>query len=36
MFWNGYIAWRKDAPIEHGSLYSRWRRSLTTLLSRST
>ena len=25
-FWNGYIARRKDAPIEHGSLYSRWRR----------
>lgn len=24
-FWNGYIAHRKDAPIEHGSLYSRWR-----------
>jgi hypothetical protein len=25
-FWNGYIAYRKDVPIEHGSLYSRWRR----------
>jgi hypothetical protein len=25
-FWNGYIAHRKDARIEHGSLYSRWRR----------
>jgi hypothetical protein len=25
-FWNGYIARRKDALIEHGSLYSRWRR----------
>ena len=25
-FWNGYIARREDAPIEHGSLYSRWRR----------
>jgi hypothetical protein len=25
-FWNGYIAHRKDASIEHGSLYSRWRR----------
>jgi hypothetical protein len=25
-FWNGYIAQRKGAPIEHGSLYSRWRR----------
>ena len=25
-FWNGYIAYRKDAPIEHGSLWSRWRR----------
>ncbi len=25
-FWDGYIAYRKDAPIEHGSLYSRWRR----------
>ncbi|NGO50164.1 hypothetical protein [Allomesorhizobium camelthorni] len=25
-FWNGYIARRKDARIEHGSLYSRWRR----------
>jgi hypothetical protein len=25
-FWAGYIAHRKDAPIEHGSLYSRWRR----------
>jgi hypothetical protein len=24
-FWNGYIARREDAPIEHGSLYSRWR-----------
>ena len=24
-FWNGYIAYRKDARIEHGSLYSRWR-----------
>ncbi len=25
-FWNGYIAHRKDVAIEHGSLYSRWRR----------
>jgi hypothetical protein len=25
-FWKGYIARRKEAPIEHGSLYSRWRR----------
>jgi hypothetical protein len=25
-FWNGYIAHRKDVRIEHGSLYSRWRR----------
>lgn len=25
-FWNGYIARRKDVRIEHGSLYSRWRR----------
>jgi hypothetical protein len=25
-FWDGYIAYRKDAPIDHGSLYSRWRR----------
>lgn len=25
-FWNGYIAHRKGVPIEHGSLYSRWRR----------
>jgi hypothetical protein len=25
-FWTGYIARRKDAAIEHGSLYSRWRR----------
>jgi hypothetical protein len=25
-FWNGYIAHRKDVPIERGSLYSRWRR----------
>jgi hypothetical protein len=25
-FWNGYIASRKDVRIEHGSLYSRWRR----------
>ena len=25
-FWNGYIDHRGDAPIEHGSLYSRWRR----------
>lgn len=24
--WNGYIAHRKGVPIEHGSLYSRWRR----------
>jgi hypothetical protein len=24
-FWGGYIARRKDARIEHGSLYSRWR-----------
>lgn len=24
-FWNGYIARRRDAPIEHGSLWSRWR-----------
>jgi len=25
-FWNGYIACRRPVPIEHGSLYSRWRR----------
>ncbi|MBS3649577.1 hypothetical protein KEU06_13255 [Pseudaminobacter sp. 19-2017] len=25
-FWDGYIARRDDARIEHGSLYSRWRR----------
>lgn len=25
-FWDGYIARREDAPIEHGSLYSRWRK----------
>jgi hypothetical protein len=25
-FWDGYIAYRKNAPIDHGSLYSRWRR----------
>ena len=25
-FWNGYVVRRKNAPIEHGSLYSRWRR----------
>ena len=25
-FWDGYIAYGKDAPIDHGSLYSRWRR----------
>jgi hypothetical protein len=25
-FWNGYIALRQDVRIEHGSLYSRWRR----------
>jgi hypothetical protein len=25
-FWNGYIARRQDGLIEHGSLYSRWRR----------
>jgi hypothetical protein len=25
-FWNGYIVRRKDVRIEHGSLYSRWRR----------
>ena len=25
-FWDGYIAYRKDVPIDHGSLYSRWRR----------
>ena len=24
-FWDGYIALRNDARIEHGSLYSRWR-----------
>jgi hypothetical protein len=24
-FWDGYVARREDAPIEHGSLYSRWR-----------
>lgn len=24
-FWDVYIARRKDAPIVHGSLYSRWR-----------
>lgn len=25
-FWDGYIARREDATIEHGSLWSRWRR----------
>ena len=25
-FWDGYIARREDAPIVHGSLWSRWRR----------
>jgi hypothetical protein len=25
-FWNGYVARREASPIEHGSLYSRWRR----------
>ena len=25
-FWDGYIALRRPVPIEHGSLYSRWRR----------
>lgn len=25
-FWKGYVARRKEAGIEHGSLYSRWRR----------
>jgi hypothetical protein len=25
-FWDGYIARRRPVPIEHGSLYSRWRR----------
>jgi hypothetical protein len=25
-FWTGYIARRRPVPIEHGSLYSRWRR----------
>lgn len=25
-FWKGYVAHRADVPIEHGSLYSRWRR----------
>lgn len=25
-FWDGYIARREGCPIEHGSLYSRWRR----------
>ena len=25
-FWNGYIISRKDVRIEHGSLWSRWRR----------
>lgn len=25
-FWDGYIAHRRPVPIEHGSLYSRWRR----------
>jgi hypothetical protein len=25
-FWNGYVARRDDGSIEHGSLYSRWRR----------
>ena len=25
-FWNGYIARPRPVPIEHGSLYSRWRR----------
>jgi hypothetical protein len=24
-FWNGYIVRRRPVPIEHGSLYSRWR-----------
>jgi hypothetical protein len=31
-FWNGYIARRKDAPIEHGSLYSRWRQAADDLV----
>lgn len=25
-FWTGYVARRADVRIEHGSLYSRWRR----------
>jgi hypothetical protein len=25
-FWDGYVARRKDGSIDHGSLYSRWRR----------
>jgi hypothetical protein len=25
-FWDGYIARRENSPVEHGSLYSRWRR----------
>jgi len=25
-FWDGYIAHRRPVPIEHDSLYSRWRR----------
>ena len=31
-FWNGYIARRQDAPIEHGSLWSRWRRVADDLI----
>ena len=31
-FWNGYIARREDAPIEHGSLWSRWRQVADDLI----
>jgi hypothetical protein len=31
-FWNGYIARREEAPIEHGSLYSRWRQVANDLV----
>ena len=31
-FWNGYVARRENAPIEHGSLYSRWRRVADDLI----
>ena len=31
-FWDGYIALRNDARIEHGSLYSRWRKAADDLV----